>query len=230
MEFKTLILILLNICTILPFVRNISFVMDSYKKNTYCFYKNVMSAESVKFSFVLIGGYHHDKCNVFFYDPNEKLLHGEYNTDKVDFNSYAAVHSGYHKLCFQPLSKGKLHVNFEFEKSSELTEAKELAKDGIIILNNILLFVIESIRDMQKELIEIGEILNIIDRNTRFLNDRKHLHTNMITRLTDAVSTYSYIKAFIIISISIMQIYVVVKIFGQDDNKINFRRDNNIYL
>lgn len=188
-----LTLLLLNISV------NSIMVVTKANKNKYCFTKHAVRTEQISFSFVT-SSEDMEYVDVSLMDSHQNVLFQAKETEQGKFTG-EVKESGYHTLCFFTLTKNEYYISFEFFTDEDKTNASILAKDT-------------SLHNMKKEVSEMSRMLEEIERNLRFILDRRSVHHTAIIGMTNSIRHLSYVKIFVITLISLIQIVIIQKFFA----------------
>lgn len=198
-------------------------IQAKHSRNEICFYKKIAESETINLSYVISGGHHFDKCNVYLYDSENKIIYEHYDDTTGKFENYEIKITGIYRLCFKPLTDSKMYLNLDFHTLSELGLSRTIAKDSKIKINElyILKYNLDELRDMSKYISIVGETLETLYNNLRHLRLRRTTHSLAISSLLENLKLLTIFKAILIILISILQIYLIRKIFLKNVTKVN---------
>ena len=62
---------------------------------------------------------------------------------------------------------------------------------------------------MKSDVVAISDTFEEIEKNIRFIMDRRNSHTNIINDIISAIKQMTIFKIFIIIAVSLMQIFLI---------------------
>lgn len=176
-----------------------------------CFHKHFLKGEIIQITFAITGGQQVDKVNALLFDNSNNLVFEKLDAKNGALNNYNVENGGEFKLCFKPLSKGKININFNFNSSEEELLAnsnKSLATDS-------------SLRDMVKSTQKINVMMDKMMQNSNFLVNRRSEHTEIINSLISSLRTMAFIKFFVVVAISLVQIYFIRTFYIRRENKWN---------
>jgi hypothetical protein len=171
-----------------------SILIETYgKKHKYCFYKYIDQTDNINLSYI-ISGENEEKVSSFLKYKEEILYHqenkstGEYRAD--------AKETGTYELCFMPHSKDNYYISFEFFTNYEKGLIHEIAKD-------------ESLHYMKKELNTVSLIFEEMEKNIKYITDRRNKHTDVINDIVQQIRNISFLKIIVIVLVSIMQVIII---------------------
>jgi hypothetical protein len=82
---------------------------------------------------------------------------------------------------------------------------------------------------MRKDTEHMRDVMNTISANVKVLMERRNIHTGIITGIIDSLKSLTYLKVFIILLISILQIYLIQKFFGSG-SQVKVGEGGSVYL
>lgn len=188
--------IIISICQFL-FISSV--LIETGKKQSYCFYKIVDSSDELHTSFV-VSGENEEKVNAVLYNPSGGILFESHNSDGHD-QRFTLKESGEYKLCFFPQSTNSYYISFEFFSILEKGHTLDLAQD-----NNI--------HEMKKDVTQISLMFEEMEKNIKFIMDRRNKHTMVMNEIGSAIKHISYFKMIVVILVSLLQIFLISKFMG----------------
>jgi hypothetical protein len=185
------------------------------KRDLYCFTKFVEEGDILNLSYVVTGDENSEKVNAFIKDDDEITI---YNTIQESDGNYSATikKAGKHKVCFSSLERKEYYISFEFFTNNEKGHTLDLAKDS-------------NLHDLKKDTAEIALMFEQIEKNTRFIMDRRNKHTEIIKEIIGYISNMSYLKIFIVILVSLLQVFLIQRFYGGSDKRSTGYKPSSIY-
>lgn len=185
------------------------------KKDVYCFNKFVEEGDRLNLSYVVTGDENSEKVNTFIKDGDENTIFN--NIQESDGAYYIEIRkAGKYKLCFSGLEGKEYYISFEYYTNNEKGHTLDLAKDS-------------NIHDLKKDTSDIAMMLEEIEQNTRFIMDRRNKHTDVINQITRYIKNMSYLKIFIVVAVSLMQVFLIQKFYGGNGKKSTGYKPSSIY-
>ena len=181
-----------------------SLLIETGKKQSYCFYKRVDSSDELHASFV-VSGENEEKVNAILYKPNGGVLFESHNSDGHD-QKFQIEEVGDYKFCFFPHGTNSYYISFEFFTLYEKGHTLNLAKD-------------ENIHDMKKDVTQMSLMFEEMEKNIKFIMDRRNKHTMVMNEIGSAIKHISYFKMVVIILVSLLQIFLISKFMGGSSKK-----------
>jgi hypothetical protein len=105
-------------------------IQATQSRHEICFNKKIAEGETIHLSYVISGGHHLDKCNVYLYDTQNKVIFEHYDDTTGKFENYEIKYTGIYRLCFKPLTDSKMYLSLDFHTLSELGLSRTVAKDS----------------------------------------------------------------------------------------------------
>jgi hypothetical protein len=185
------------------------------RKSRYCVSKNFERSDTIEISYV-VSGDQDEKISASFYDSHSQLLFEKSKEADGEYKG-EAKETGVYKLCFFVLTDHKFDISFEFVSHYELGHSLNMAKD-------------ENIHEMKSYIGDINILFEEIERNTRYLTDRRSKHTEIINGILASVRNLTFLKLFVIIGVSVLQVFLIQKFFGNVGSKVSSQRyAHNVY-
>lgn len=177
-----------------------SILIETGKKDRYCFYKNVDQGDTVHLSYI-ISGENEEKVNAILIDENQnRILYEQHNSDSGDFKQ-TNFNGGKVKLCFLPLNANNYYISFEFFTLLEKGHTLDMAKD-------------QNLHEMKKDVTDITLMFEEMEKNIRFIMDRRNKHSLVINDIIQSIKRISYLKILVVIMVSLLQVFLIHKFFG----------------
>ena len=180
-------------------------IKDTYEK--YCFKKLITKGDHLTLSF-LTTSYPKELIHVDLKYQKLKeepkiVIYEVLDKEKGDYNSDKPLEGGIYELCFYS-KKGKTYtVSMEFYSLYEDNNIKKLATD-------------KEFKTINKDIKEMKNALNSIEINSRHINNKNFENYITMKILIDSIKKLTYLKIFVIALISLLQIYIIHKLFGPD--------------
>ena len=177
-----------------------SILVETGKKDKYCFYKNIDSDDTVNVSYV-ISGDNDEKVNVVLvHEQDNKVIYEQHNSGSGEFKHEKTI-GGKHKLCFLPLHAGSYYISFEFFTLLEKGHTIDMAKD-------------QNLHEMKTDVTNITFMFEEMEKNIRFIMDRRSKHTIVIGEIVTSIRHISYLKILVVVLVSLLQVFLIHKFFG----------------
>ena len=81
---------------------------------------------------------------------------------------------------------------------------------------SFFLFLIENIKNLNSDLMSISETFEDMEKNIRFIMDRRTKHNEVMHSIVDSIRNLSLFKIFLILCVSFIQVYLIKKFMGGD--------------
>ncbi len=177
-----------------------SILVETGKKDKYCFYKEIENIDTIHLSYV-ISGDNDEKVNVVLvHEGDNKVIYEQHNSDAGEYKHENAV-GGKHKLCFLPLHAGSYYISFEFFTHYEKGHTVDMAKD-------------QNLHEMKKDVTDITYMFEEMEKNIRFIMDRRSKHSIVIGDIVTSIRHISYLKILVVVLVSLLQVFLIHKFFG----------------
>jgi len=196
----------LSLLTSILFIRSyLSITIEtSGKKDSYCFSKLVEQGDKLNLSYIVTGDDKSEKCNALIKDEDENILFSLNDQPQGNYFEKEVNKAGKHTACFFGLEGKLLYISMEFYSNNEKGHTLDLATDT-------------NFHDLKKDTVEIASLLENIEQNTRFIMDRRNKHSEIISGITGHITNASYLKIFIVILISLLQVFLIQKFYGGNE-------------
>jgi hypothetical protein len=167
--------------------------------------------------FFLISSGRTEQLNVTFKNKEGKILYqevtrqrGEYQTDVLPQGDYT--------LCFSPRTSNQYYISFDMQLSSDSAVTKDLAKD-------------KEVKGIKNGVLDLEKLFNDFEKNLKFIVDRRNHHHTILQDIVGSIKIISGIKILIIILLSIFQVFIITKFFGNNKRVSTIRpRDSKDLL
>ena len=187
------------------------------RQKDYCFTKSIYENEDTMKIFFLISSGRTEQLNVTFKNKEGKILYqevtrqrGEYQTDVLPQGDYT--------LCFSPRTSNQYYISFDMQLSSDSTVTKDLAKD-------------KEVKGIKNGVLDLEKLFNDFEKNLKFIVDRRNHHHTILQDIVGSIKIISGIKILIIILLSIFQVFIITKFFGNNKRVSTIRpRDSKDLL
>ena len=209
MEFKLILIFYI--------LGNINTIMFKTEKSLreYCFFKTINSNDQfIFFNFASIG----EKKEVVQavlrqLTPERKVIHS-LSQSEPGFYKTNPLQSGKYDLCFYPTSTNIFSINFNFY-SSEDGEFSNIATDT-------------QFKVMKVKMDDINIKMTTLENNAHNLVNTKFSHFLYLSDYIREIKFLTFIKILIVAIVSIFQIYVIQKMFGDDKRMSTIKTSKNI--
>ena len=196
-----------------------SFMLEVGKyQREYCFFKIIESStQTINYNFQTMGESKENINSVLRQiSPNQKDIHITKDSDNGQFNS-SPLEPGKYKLCFYPYSINTFSISFNFQTSEEDGVFKNIATDS-------------QMKKMKEKLDELNRGIKDVQTVSNNLLNRKFMNYNYLNNYVRQIKTLTFVKIGIVGLISLFQIYVIRKMFGDDRRmskiKTNIKNNN----
>ena len=186
------------------------------RQKDYCFTKSIYENEDTMKIFFLISSGKTEQLNVTFKNKEGKILYqevtrqrGEYQTDVLPQGDYT--------LCFSPRTSNQYYISFDMQLSSDSAVTKDLAKD-------------KEVKGIKNGVLDLEKLFNDFEKNLKFIVDRRNHHHTILQDIVGSIKIISGIKILIIILLSIFQVFIITKFFGNDKRVSAIRPGNKDIL
>ena len=187
------------------------------RQKDYCFTKSIYENEDTMKIFFLISSGRTEQLNVTFKNKEGKILYqevtrqrGEYQTDVLPQGDYT--------LCFSPRTSNQYYISFDMQLSSDSAVTKDLAKD-------------KEVKGIKNGVLDLEKLFNDFEKNLKFIVDRRNHHHTILQDIVGSIKIISGIKILIIILLSIFQVFIITKFFGNNKRVSTIRpRDSKDLL
>ena len=186
----------------------------------YCFSKEINSEdERITFNYATIGEKKQYVDAVLRQlTPKRKDIYSTSKSESGEFKTNPLSRGKYH-LCFYPYSTDSFSITFNFQTSEEEGDIKNIATDT-------------QLKEIQSKIEDIKKGIRSIENNENTLISTKFTHFLYLSDYIRQIKNLTLIKICIIGAISLFQIYVIQKMFGEDKRmsqiKTNTKSNNKI--
>jgi hypothetical protein len=207
----------LSLLIVILFIKSyISIIIETNgKKDVYCFTKFVEEGDRLNLSYVVTGDENSEKLDAFVKDEDENTIYNSIQESEGNY-SIDVMKAGKHKVCFSALEGKEYFISFEYYTHNEKGHTLDLAKDT-------------NIHDLKKDTSDIALMLEQIEQNTRFIMDRRNKHSEIITEMIGYIQNMTYLKIFIVVLVSLLQVFLIQKFYGGNDKKSTGYKPSSIY-
>lgn len=81
---------------------------------------------------------------------------------------------------------------------------------------------------MKRDVVDISETFEEIEKNIRFVMDRRNSHTGIINDIISSIQQMTFFKIAIVVVVSLMQVFLI-KRFLASGRKITYGGQNEFY-
>jgi len=179
------------------------FEVDKYDKE-YCFMKNVFfDNETMAFSFITVGE-EKEYVDVVLQQitPEKKDI---FSKTKVEKGRHVTkvLEPGKYKLCFYPYTSNSYSISFSFLRSEEDVAYLNVATD-------------KQMKEVHSKIGLIKESISNYEIESRNLMNKKFTHFTYLNNYLKQIKILTFVKILIVGMLSMFQIYVIQKMFGED--------------
>jgi len=160
------LIIIINLI-LLNTYKSISITLEHNKE--FCIFKDLITNDILKFSYIVSGEPKEEtSVNIKAYDPIKNVLYNNGNRINKENSSKDTFElsinmKGRYSVCMTP-SQPRVNVSFEISTLSETGHIISLAKN-------------ETFDNLYKNLTEVGSLFEEIDKNMKFFNERRDVHS-----------------------------------------------------
>ena len=209
MEFKLLLIFYI--------IGNInSFMFQTVNsQREYCFSKQITSNDqTIYFNYAAIGEKKELVQAVLRQlNPVKKEIHSTPQSENGNYKTNP-LQAGKYDLCFYPLSTNIFSISFSFQTSEEDGELKNIATDT-------------KFKEMKVKMDDINVKMVTLENNAHNLLNRKFTHFLYLSDYIREIKLLTFIKILIVALVSIFQIYVIQKMFGDDKRMSTIKTSKN---
>ena len=175
------------------------------KGKDFCINKQLDKGDALTGSF-LISGNKQASIYVALKGPDSKVYYEnkqeKYYLSNGEFLIDTQVNAitGIYVLCFTTIYNTGTVVSFEFLTRKESGHLISLAKD-------------DAIDDIYNKVKDVSYLFEVIEKNIKFFIERKETHKNIINDVLNTVHKVNIYKIIIILILSLLQIFIIKKLF-----------------
>ena len=184
------------------------------RQNEYCLTKTIHGEDRIKIFFLVSS--EKERVNVNLKNGQGKILYKEANIHTGEYQS-DILSSGDYTLCFRPHSSNAYEIIFDFHFLGESTVTKNLAND-------------KEFKSIKNDVFHLENLFSDFEKKLKFIVNRRNDHHRIVKNAVGSIKTISLIKIIFIITISLIQVYVITKFFGKDKRTINVKAGNKDFL
>ena len=198
-----MVLILILFFCFLGIIKSFQFKTEKYQRE-YCFFKIINSnKDTITVNYATTG---EEKLFIDItlrqVSPIKKDIHSVSNTEHGEFKTNP-LNEGRYNLCFYPYSTKSFYIWFSFQTTEEEGDIKDIAKDSELKL-------------IQSKMNHIKKGIRNIENNSNNLISKKFTHFLYLSDYVWQIKLLTFSKIFIVGLVSLFQIYVIQKMFGED--------------
>ena len=196
-------LFLIIVFYILGNINTFTFKVQKYKRE-YCFSKEItLENQRITFNYATVGETkEYVDVTLKQIIPNKKDLYLGSKSESDNFKTNP-LNPGKYNLCFYPYSTNLFSIVFNFQSSEEDGDYKNVATDS-------------QLKEINKKVEDIKKGMKTIETNADNIINRKFSQFLYLTDYINQIKKIAFAKAFIIGLMSILQIYIIKKMFGDD--------------
>ena len=196
-------LILIVLIYLFGNINSFMFGIQKYQRE-YCFFKYINSTnQRISYNFQTVGE-KQERIDTILRQitPNKKDIYSTSNTERGEFITNI-LNPGKYNLCFYPYSSNTFSVTFNFQTSEEEGDYKNVATDT-------------SLKKVREKIDEIEKGMNNIYFDSNTLLTRRLFNFIYLNNYISQIKLLTFVKIGIVGLISLFQIYVIQKMFGED--------------
>ena len=215
--FRKMVLISFFFIYLFGNINSYMFEVGKYQRE-YCFWKLIESStQTINYNFQTMGE-SKEKINSVLRQitPSQKDIHITKDSENGQFNS-SPLEPGKYKLCFYPYSINTFSISFDFQTSEENEVFKNIATDS-------------QMKKMKEKLDQLERGIKDVQTMSNNLLNRKFMNISYLNNYVRQIKILTLVKIGIVGLISLFQIYVIRKMFGDDRRmsqiKTNIKNNN----
>ena len=186
------------------------------RRSDYCFTKTIFADEdSLKISFI-VSSSRKENLDIILKTANGTILYKQKNLQNGEYQS-DVLQSGDYTLCFIPRMQSEYYITFEIVNSYELGSSKDLTKD-------------QEIKGMRSGVTELEKLFFEFENNLKFIVDRRNHHHFILKDIVKSIKVISTVKIIIIITLSLFQVFIIKKFFGEDKRQVTIKANSKEFL
>ena len=186
------------------------------RKTNYCFTKVLYAGkDTLKISYI-VSSSRKENLDIILKTSNGTELYKKKNIQNGEYQS-DVLESGDYTLCFIPRIQSEYYITFEILSSYELSSSKDLTKD-------------KEVKGMISEVTELEKLFFEFHNNLKFIVDRRNHHHFILKDIVKSVKVISTVKIIIIITLSILQVLIIKKFFGEDKRQVTIKASSKEFL
>ena len=186
------------------------------RKTNYCFTKVLYAGkDTLKISYI-VSSSRKENLDIILKTSNGTELYKKKNLQNGEYQS-DVLESGDYTLCFIPRIQSEYYITFEILSSYELSSSKDLTKD-------------KEVKGMISEVTELEKLFFEFQNNLKFIVDRRNHHHFILKDIVKSVKVISTVKIIIIITLSILQVLIIKKFFGEDKRQVTIKASSKEFL
>ena len=186
------------------------------RRSEYCFTKSIYASEdTIKMSFI-VSSSRKENLDIVLKRANgtelyrqKNVQNGEYQTDILEYGDYT--------LCFIPRMQSEYYITFEILSSYELGSSKDLTKD-------------KEVKGMIGGVTKLEKLFFEFENNLKFIVDRRNHHHFVLKDIVKSIKVISTVKIIIIITLSLFQVFIIKKFFGEDKRQVTIKASSKEFL
>ena len=205
------------ILIILYFLGNINtftFGVQKYQRE-YCFSKDItLNDQRITFNYWTIGE-KKEYVDVVLRQitPKKKDIYSTSKSEMAEFKTNPLL-PGKYNLCFYPYNTDPFSISFNYQSSEEDGDVKDIATD-------------KQFKEIKVKIEDIKKGILTLENNSNKLIDRKFIHFVYLSDYISQIKILTFVKIIIIGVISLFQIYVIRRMFGDDKRMSQIKTNSN---
>ena len=180
----------------------------------YCFFKIIKEEnQRIIFNYATIGE-QKELINVTFTQitPKKNIIYSKFYLESDEYNSPELKHGKYN-LCFIPNTKNEFKISFNFQTLEEDESMNSIATD------TQLKSIVEKVKKIKKGFTNL-------ESNSVNLMNMKYSHLSFLYKYLKQIKDLTFGKLLVISLITLFQIYVIQKMFGEDKRMKRIKAGN----
>ena len=196
-------------------INTFTFWVQKYQRE-YCFSKDITLTDTrITFNYWTIGE-KKEYVDVVLRQmtPKRKDIYSTSKSENAEFRSNPLL-PGKYNLCFYPYSTDPFSISFNYQTSEEDGDIKDITTDT-------------QFKEIKTKMDNIKKGIDTLENNSNKLIDRKFIHFVYLSDYISQIKFLTFVKIVIIGVISLFQIYVIRRMFGDDKRMSQIKTNPNV--
>ena len=195
-------------------INTFTFGVQKYQRE-YCFSKEItLNDQRITFNYWTIGEKKEYVDAVLRQmTPKRKDIYSTSKSEMAEFKTNPLM-PGKYNLCFYPYSTDPFSISFNYQSSEEDGDSKDIATDT-------------QFKEIKSKMEDIKKGIKTLENNSHKLIDRKFIHFIYLSDYISQIKILTFVKIIIVGLISLFQIYVIRRMFGDDKRMSQIKTNPN---
>ena len=195
-------------------INTFTFGVQKYQRE-YCFSKEItLNDQRITFNYWTIGEKKEYVDAVLRQmTPKRKDIYSTSKSEMAEFKTNPLM-PGKYNLCFYPYSTDPFSISFNYQSSEEDGDSKDIATDT-------------QFKEIKSKMEDIKNGLKTLENNSHKLIHRKFIHFMYLSDYISQIKILTFVKIIIVGLISLFQIYVIRRMFGDDKRMSQIKTNPN---